>query len=601
MITKEAILHIPKSNFSYAYDDHTLHIRIRTKKNEVKKVFLRIGDPYNWKDGGLDGGNLNGGNAHGWRGGNNYLMTKELETDYFDYWFCEYIPPKKRSRYAFILENEEEKILVGEKRIEVLNDIKEDEEKLSNLSNFFSFPYINSKDILKAPKWAKNTIWYQIFPERFANGNKRISPKNVQPWGTNPERDNFMGGDLYGLYNKLEYLEELGITGIYLCPIFYGKSNHKYDTINYYDIDPHFGDKTIFKKLIQKAHDKGMKLMLDAVFNHVGSNHPFWIDVMKNKKNSKYAEWFVINNFNSDGTIDYETFANVKEMPKLNLEHPECREYLLQVAEYWIKEFDIDGWRLDVCNEIDHKFWREFRERCKKLKKDLYILGEIWHDSLPWLMGDQFDAVMNYPISDAILDFLKYDILDIEKLKYSINKAIISYPKNVNEINFNLLDSHDTTRVLTVLGENKEKLKLALALMFFQTGSPCIYYGTEIGMTGEKNNNSESNRGCMVWEENKQDKELLSFIKKLIIIKKENKDLQLNNIEWKFFNNKKVVAIKKNNTMLLVNTSDEREEISISEDKIYDMILDKKIELKDKKLKISSKSFFILKISLTEI
>lgn len=594
MITREAILHIPKSNYSYAYDNNTLHMRIRVKKGEIKKAYLRIGDPYNWVEGGLDGGNLSGEDAHGWLGGGNYLMKKELETDYFDYWFCEYVPLKKRSRYAFILENEEEKILVGEKRIEALSGTKEDEGKLSNLSNFFSFPYLNSKDVLKAPKWVKNTVWYQIFPERFANGNERISPKNVQPWGTHPERDNFMGGDLYGLYNKLEYLEELGITGIYLCPIFYGKSNHKYDTISYYDIDPHFGDKNIFKKLVQKAHDKGMKVMLDAVFNHVGSNHPFWLDVIKNKENSKYAKWFVINKFNPDGTIDYETFANVKEMPKLNLEYPECREYLLQVAEYWIKEFDIDGWRLDVCNEIDHKFWREFRERCKNLKEDLYILGEIWHDSLPWLMGDQFDAVMNYPISDAIFDFFKDDILDTERLKYNINKAIISYPQNINEVNFNLLDSHDTTRVLTILGEDKEKLKLALTLMFFQSGSPCIYYGTEVGMKGEKNNNSEANRGCMIWKDCKQDKELLSFIKRLIIIKKENKDLQLNNVEWEFFNNKKVVVVKKNNTMLFINTSDKKEEVTISKNKIYDMILNKKIEVKDKKIKISSKSFLFL-------
>lgn len=595
MITREAILHIPKSNFSYAYDDKTLHIRIRTKKDEVKTVFLRIGDPYNWAEGGLDGGNLNGDDAHGWLGGGNYLMEKELETDYFDYWFCEYIPPKKRSRYAFILESEEEKILVGEKRIEILNDTKEDEEKLSNLSNFFSFPYINSKDVLKAPKWTKNTIWYQIFPERFANGNEKISPKNVQPWGTHPERDNFMGGDLYGLYNKLEYLEKLGITGIYLCPIFYGESNHKYDTISYYDIDPHFGDKEIFKKLVEKAHSKGIKIMLDAVFNHVGSEHPFWKDVLKNRENSKYVSWFVINRFNSDGTIDYETFANVKKMPKLNVEYPECREYLLQVAEYWIKEFDIDGWRLDVCNEIDHKFWREFRERCKKIKKDIYILGEIWHDSLPWLMGDQFDAVMNYPISDAILDFLKGDNWNTEELKYSINKAIVSYPKSINEINFNLLDSHDTARALTILKEDKEKLKLALTLMFFQSGSPCIYYGTEIGMNGDKHSNSEANRACMIWDEERQDLELLDFVKRLIAIRKEYKELQLNNIEWEFFNEKKVVSLGKNKIKLIINSSEFNEEIILSKDKVYDLLKDKEITLIDSKLVVPKRSFLLLK------
>lgn len=595
MITREAILHIPKSNFSYAYDNQTLHMRIRTKKNEVKNAYLRIGDPYNWAKGGLDGGNLNGEDAQGWIGGGNYSMKKELETEYFDYWFCEYKPPKKRSRYAFILENEEEKILVGEKRIEVLKENRDNEDILSNLSNFFSFPYINSKDVLRGPEWAKNTIWYQIFPERFSNGNTEISPKEVKPWGTKPDRHNFMGGDLYGIYDKLDYLHELGITGIYLCPIFYGKTNHKYDTVDYYEIDPHFGNKEIFKKLVEKAHSKGIKIMLDAVFNHVGSEHPFWLDVIENRENSKYAKWFVINNFNSDGTIDYETFANVKEMPKLNVENPECREYLLQVAEYWIKEFNIDGWRLDVCNEIDHKFWREFRERCKKIKEDLYILGEIWHDSLPWLMGDQFDAVMNYPISDAILDFLNSDTWDGEELRSSINSAIVSYPRNVNEINFNLLDSHDTARALTILKEDKEKLKLALALMFFQNGSPCIYYGTEIGMSGDKHRDSEANRGCMVWDEKEQDKELLSFVKNLISMRKENKEFQLNEIQWKFFNDKKVITLEKEGIILIINSSNKTENIEFSKEIIEDLILKKKIELQDRKLQISPKSFYILK------
>ncbi|MGL5053420.1 MAG: glycoside hydrolase family 13 protein, partial [Cetobacterium sp.] len=528
MITREAIYHLPKSNYAYAYSNSELHFRIRSKKNEVDEVFLRIGDPYEWETGGLDGGNLNGTDAKGWSGATEVMMKKELTTEYFDYWFCHYTPPKKRSRYAFILKDKDEKILFGEKQIDLLRSDK-DEFKLSNLSNFFSFPYLNKKDVLDAPDWAKNIIWYQIFPERFCNGNKDISPQNVKPWGEVPTHDNFMGGDLYGLYSKLDYLEELGITGIYLCPIFTGNTNHKYDTVDYYKIDPHFGDEKIFKKIVKKAHQKGIKIMLDAVFNHVGTSFEYWKDVVKNGEKSEYADWFVINKFpvyEENFKINYETFANVKEMPKLNLENKDCRKYILNIATYWIKEYDIDGWRLDVCNEIDHKFWREFREETKKVKKDIYILGEVWHDGLPWLMGDQFDAVMNYPISDAIIKFLKKDKLDGLELSYEINKAIVSYPQNITEVSFNLLDSHDTARILTVLKKDKKKLKLSIALLFFQSGSPCIYYGTEIGMDGDKRSNCEDNRKCMVWDENFQDKELYSFVKKIIQIRKENNQFQ---------------------------------------------------------------------------
>lgn len=576
MITKEAILHIPKSNYSYAYDENTLHFRIRTLKNEVNKVVLRIGDPYNWAEGGLDGGNLNGSSAKGWLGANNIEMKKELSTEYHDYWFCEYSPSKKRVRYAFILEDNQEKILFGEKHIKPLKNNIEDEYILSDISNFFAFPYINKKDILDAPEWAKNIIWYQIFPERFANGNNDISPKNVEVWGSKPTHNNFMGGDLYGLYEKIDYLNELRITGIYLCPIFYADTNHKYDTIDYYKIDPHFGDEEILKKIIDKAHKKGMKIMLDAVFNHVGENFPYWQDVVKNKENSIYKDWFVINKFPlySETELNYETFANVKEMPKLNLENEQCRKYALDIAKYWVKEYDIDAWRLDVCNEIDHQFWREFRQEVKKIKKDVYILGEIWHDALPWLKGDQFDAVMNYPLSDAIIQFLYSDIFDIEKFKVDINKIIVAYPKNITEVNFNLLDSHDTSRIYSTLNNNKEKLKLAFTLLFFQSGSPCIYYGTEIGMDGEKNNFLEDNRKCMIWNEDQQDKELFSFFKKLIEIRKTEKSFQNVDIEWKYSDKDNILSLQKNDLYLIINLEKTEQAINLEEYILDDTVKD---------------------------
>lgn len=606
MINREAILHIPKSNLSYAYDRERLHIRIRTKKDDIKSVWLRIGDPYDWEKGGLDGGNLSGDGAEGWLGAETIPMVKEAETEYFDYWFCEHTPIKKRSRYAFILESDDEKILFGEKKIVDLDGSLEDEKKLSDMRNFFCFPYLNGKDVLDAPKWAKNMVWYQIFPERFCNGKPEISPENVMPWGSKPERDNFMGGDLYGLYEKIDYLEELGVTGIYLCPIFHGISNHKYDTVSYFEIDPHFGDKEIFKKIVEKLHQKGMKIMLDAVFNHVGTQFPQWKDVVKNGKLSKYVDWFLIKKFpvdeiREDGKINYETFANTRMMPKLNLENPDCRKYMLEVASYWVKEFDIDGWRLDVSNEIDHKFWREFRELCKGIKKDIYILGEIWHNSLPWLMGDQFDAVMNYPMSDAIIDFLKDERLDGERLKYGVNDALIAYPKNISEVNFNLLDSHDTPRILTQLKDNKNRFKMAMALLFFQSGSPCIYYGTEYGMNGDKNSNSEDNRKCMVWNRDEQDEEIFKFVKQLIKIRKESVEFQFTDIEWLDLENSKIIGMKKGNIIFLINGNGEKKERVnlkrfINEDRVYDLFRDSLTLLNEGEIELLPEEFILMKI-----
>lgn len=221
MITRSSLTHTVKSADSYAYDEQTLHLRLKCAKGEVERVCLWIGDPYRWAEGGLDGGNLGGSDAHGWVGGNEVPMQLEGVTEHHDHWFAEFTPPKRRSRYGFILYGKDgEKILFGEKRTVDLDSKSAEERELSNLSNFFCFPYINPKDVLVTPGWIKSTVWYQIFPERFANGRPEISPKNAEPWGSVPTSRNFMGGDLWGVIEHLDYLQDLGINGLYLCPIF---------------------------------------------------------------------------------------------------------------------------------------------------------------------------------------------------------------------------------------------------------------------------------------------------------------------------------------------------------------------------------------------
>ena len=204
-------------------------------------------------------------------------------------------------------------------------------------------------------------------------------------------------------------------------------------------------------------------------------------------------------------------------MPKLNTANPEVQEHLLKVARYWIEEFDIDAWRLDVANEIDHAFWKKFRQVCDQAKPDVYILGEIWHSSQSWLQGDEFHAVMNYAFTDAIIGYFVKKELSLRKMVSEMNNQLMLYREQTNQVQFNVLDSHDTPRLLTEANDDKILLKQVLAFTYMQPGVPCLYYGDEIGMTGGMDPDC---RKCMIWEEEKQDRELHQFVKDLIAVRK---------------------------------------------------------------------------------
>jgi len=588
MITKEALYHRPKGAFAYAYDKEKLHIRIQTKKNEVKKIILKYGDPYNWEKGG-DGGNLNAEDAYGWVGTNEILMEKEGVTEYFDHWIASAKPEFKRTRYAFILEDDDEKILYGEKKIVTLNE-ENTQSELQNMGNFFCFPYLHEMDVSSNPSWVKDAIFYQIFPERFCNGNENLNPENCEAWGSKPKYFNFMGGDLEGVISKLDYLVDLGINAIYFCPIFESPSNHKYDTTNFKKVDPHFGTNETFKELVEQAHERGIKIMIDAVFNHIGRDFPQWLDVLKNQEDSLYKDWFHIKEFpvkkHQDygvpkDQLGYESFAFSPFMPKLNTSNRDVRDFLLDIAAFWVSEFDIDGWRLDVANEVDHSFWREFRQTIKSIKDDCLILGEIWHDPLPWLNGDQWDAVMNYTLTDAINDFFARGVTDAKEFMYAVNKVYTSLPINANEVGFNLLDSHDTKRIITIADGNLDKTKLAYLFQFSQPGSPCIYYGGEIGLDGGSDPDC---RKAMPWDEKDHNLEFKSFIKKLIDLRKTNQVLK-QPIKWVYANQKQVIYKKEdvNHTIyFIINNSNDNYKFDLSDEifgEVIDMFTNQKIEL----------------------
>lgn len=497
----EAVYHRPRLNWSYAYDENTIHLRLRTKKGDMTEVFAFAGDKYAWD------------------------TTKELipmtlftSDAMFDYWECATIPLYRRLKYGFLLQKDNERIWMTES--EFLTS------KPTSPNRLFEFPYINRVDVFTPPAWVKDAVFYQIFPERFANGDPSLDPKDVQPWGGEPTPTNFFGGDLQGVIDHLDHLSELGITAIYFTPIFVATTNHKYDTEDYMKIDPHFGDITTLKNLVGACHKRGIRVLLDAVFNHSGKTFAPFVDVQEKGEASPYRDWFHIREFPLQvvkGIPNYDSFAFEPLMPKLNTENPEVKQYLLHVAEYWIREVGIDGWRLDVANEVDHDFWREFRRVVKRANPEAYILGEIFHESAPWLEGDKFDAVMNYPLTDSILDFFVHSTLDAEEFANAIGKQLSRYPLQASEVAFNLLDSHDTPRILTLAKGDKKKQNLAALFQFTYIGTPCIYYGDEIGMDGE---GDPGCRKCMEWDSEKQDRDLFTFYRKLIDIRKSHPELR---------------------------------------------------------------------------
>src|SRR5919108_2184781 len=393
---------------------------------------------------------------------------------------------------------------------------------------------------IHTPDWVKHAVFYQIFPDRFARSPRFNHPRGIQfkPWGSPPEAQGFQGGDLLGIVDKLDYLQDLGVTALYLNPIFAAAANHRYHTYDYYEVDPLLGGKAALRELLDRAHARHMRVVLDGVFNH--ASRGFWAfhHILENGPNSPYVDWFLIRGwplhpYSSDREHppNYECWWGLPALPKFNIRNAGVREYLLGVARHWI-EFGIDGWRLDVPTEIDDdSFWRAFRQVVKNANPEAYLCGEIWRAAQRWLQGDQFDAVMNYPFSRAALGFfgartLKkgykpagYELqpLTAESFAGQIDELQALYDWQVNYAQLNLLDSHDTARALWIMGDDKSALRLCVLFQMTMPGAPCIYYGDEIGMSAGKD---PFCRAAFPWQDPGQwDHDLLAFYRRAIALR----------------------------------------------------------------------------------
>jgi len=371
------------------------------------------------------------------------------------------------------------------------------------------------------PDWAKDAIWYQIFPERFANGDSTNDPPGVRPWGGKPEANNYFGGDLQGIIDHLDYLHRLGVNALYLNPIFESPTNHKYHTKDYLKIDHNFGDEKIFKGLLDECHKRGMRLIIDGVFNHTGVHFFAFEDIKKNEDKSKYLKWYNVHSFPvaPPEKPNYEAWWGLGDLRKLMTDNPEVRKYLFDATTFWTK-MGLDGWRLDVPNEMSHDFWIEWRKLVKTENPNAYIVGEIWDDATPWLKGDQFDAVMNYRFRGACVGFIALENQTASQFDSILTVQRAQYPEAVDYVLQNLTGSHDTERFLTLCGGDADKLKLTAIMQMTYVGAPMVYYGDEVGMAGGKDPDC---RRTMEWDSTKWNLDLWKWYQKLISIRNAHK------------------------------------------------------------------------------
>jgi len=386
-----------------------------------------------------------------------------------------------------------------------------------------------------SPAWVQDAVFYQIFPDRFARSERAVKPTNLEPWNSPPTIRGFKGGDLFGVSERLDYLEDLGINAIYFNPIFQSAANHRYHTHDYYRVDPILGGDRAFRELLDAAHARGIRIVLDGVFNHASRGFLQFNHLLENGRQSPYLNWFRVNGFPlnayNGAEPNYDSWWNNRELPKLNTDNPKVRAFLFGVAEYWI-ERGIDGWRLDVPLEIKTPgFWEEFRRRVKRLNPEAYILAEIWDDATSWLQGEHFDAVMNYPFNRACLGFFggraldtqarpggfSLNQLDAPAFAREVSNLLNWYSWDVTQSQLNLLSSHDESRFLTLVNGDTRRLQLATLFQMTFPGAPSVYYGDEIGMEGGPDPDC---RRAFSWNKQRWNKDLRSAFRRYIALRK---------------------------------------------------------------------------------
>lgn len=493
-----AINHNASRKDCYALHKGRFVFRIRTKKNDIMRVVLHYQDKY------ID--------TQIFDTRQKIEMQKFASDSLHDYYEAEISMDVICLRYYFELSDTLGKICY-------YGNYDFAECTPTDPDRMFDCPQIlREEEMLTVPAWASNKVVYQIFPASFASSNQ----VDENEWYKLPInfREN-LRGDLQGIINHLNHFKDLGVDILYMTPIFLSPSTHKYDTIDYYKIDPSFGTESDLRNLVSKAHNMGIRIILDGVFNHTSTSFFAFQDILKEQGNSAYKDWYYLEDFplncERGKKPNYKTFGYYGGMPKLNLQNDETAKYFIQVGRYWMENCHIDGWRLDVGDEISHKFWRKFRHEMKLVNPEAFIIGEIWHHAEDFLNGEEWDSVMNYPFYFSVKDFVAEETIAASKFWESLNYIYGNLHTNVVPVLWNLIDSHDTDRFLSMCGKNQKKLKLAAALQLLLPGMPVIYYGDEYGLSGA---GSDCRRG-MAWNAKYQNQDIYQWYRTLIQVRKQ--------------------------------------------------------------------------------
>ncbi|MSQ89975.1 MAG: DUF3459 domain-containing protein [Phycisphaerales bacterium] len=557
-IAGSGVLHDPsKAAFVQKLTDGRLLVRVRTLRNDIEAVeFAAMGSPrLPMRDSGSD--------------------------QLFSWWEVAIAPPRGPVPYTFLFSD-----------------------GATRLSDSRIYSLTTSPDALfTTPAWAKDAVWYQLMLERFRDGDPLNNPEPCRPWTSEwytasdweaKDGQSFFnwyvfsrhyGGDLAGLRNQLPYLKDLGINALYLNPIFQATTHHKYNATSFIHVDEHFGTRgdyekaeavedlrdpttwtwtatdRLFLEVLRGAKALGIRVILDGVFNHVGTAHPAFRDVQARKEASPYRDWFSIRSWDP---FEYDGWAGFQELPVFRkndqgFTSDEVKQHIFNVTRRWMDpngdgdpSDGIDGWRLDVPNEVAMPFWHQWRTLVKSINPDAYIVGEVWRRADSWLDGRSFDAVMNYPFAEAVLQWIrdKDRKITASELDRRLAELRHAYPAQATYVLQNLVDSHDTDRLVSKLRHpdseydkgNREqenagyqggkpsdreykRARLIALIQMVYVGAPLVYYGDEVGMWGA---DDPTNRKPMLWkdlepfekpEENRVDSDHLACYKRMIALR----------------------------------------------------------------------------------
>ena len=498
-MNKSAILHIPMSEYCCGLDENRILYRLRCAKDDLTQVTLFYADtacrenPIRFTP---------------------VPMEKTLSDACHDYWQAVVDSPYNRVYYYLQLDDGQETTLYYSNLFT--------DRLAQDRSEYFKLPFNHRADLARVPEWTRDAIVYNVFPDSFASGKCKLAGcSQPQRFGTHTLRGR-LGGTLEGVTQNVNYLKALGINCVYLNPIFAAGEYHKYDLLDYYQVDPCFGGNAAFRAMVNTLHASGIRVIIDGVFNHCGWHFFAFEDVIRNQEQSRYKDWFydltfpVVYPATSEEIPGYACFAYERMMPKLNTANPEVQKYFCDVGAYWVREYGIDGWRLDVASEVNDGFWRAFRGAVKQENPEALLIGEVWESAAHWLQGDLFDSTMNYDFRKHCQAFFAEKRIDAADFSGRITDMLMRYRPQMLPAQLNLLDSHDVSRFLSLCGGDTVSYRQAILFLMCFVGMPTLFYGDELGLAGIR---EAEYRAGMPWDGGNL--ELLSFFRKAIAMRRD--------------------------------------------------------------------------------